>query len=1169
MFSTTLGLDIGSNSVGSAWIDLKRKSIKMGVSVFPAGIEESDTKRGAPKNQARRDKRTSRKIIKRRTKRKHEMRKFLLDNGWMPEDCCAEKKWLEDNNPWLLRRDGLKRELKPQELGRILLHMAQRRGAFGFGLDEEDENAGKIKDAINHTRKAIKDANAQTFGELMAIQYEQRRIQVGNKGKFVGQRVRNRRNANGEDIYEFCTDRELLWQEFDELWNRQKSYNSDLAKQLTDECRRKLDNPEGDRTWRYKGILFGQRKAYWDVGTLARCDLEPTDMKCPKADMYAQEFLVLETVNNIRITPRGELKRPLSSEERAKVISVLNKQKTGSVATVRKALGLDKGQKKTDYTLSLENDEDRGLNTNWFSREIVGAIGIEEWANMPKIETESVNRAVLKFDPQIIKDVESLKEGCRNWWALNDQQIDRFIEAWKKRPKVDNRINYSRRAIKNLLPYMREGWTVNEARQRFVEDAENGASDPQRERYSFEVGLGNRRQRQYIMKHSDLLPPAPDNLSNPVVRKAIHEVRRHLQAYMRQCGCKPDRIVVELAREARQSAIVRNKQLARNRAREKERKNVIEEIKKYVDWYNLSKTQQAKAVKRVLLSKEQRYHCAYCDGDTITEKIAAAGESVELDHITPQSRGGDNGLNNLVVCHTKCNRGKGNNTPIEWLTEEAFGQLELRLGHLKKDNKTKWDNLHKKVPDLDGFVESQLTDTAYASRQVVNWLRDVMYSDKEDNKRRVFTTKGRYTSILRQDWGLFPDRKDDSYEGDKKNRADHRHHAIDATVIALSGPERLSSLAKTAEMQEIARSEGYASPKREAVRTPWGDFHSFRMDVMKEYDNLVVAHRPEGRKIKGSLHNDTLYGAVVDEQNNLTKYASIKKPIAELSPKHLRVPNGWKKMLKELKTANSVVLRKKIRKEMLALKDVAPGKSGVVRDRWFRQELRECLQTNGIDPDMYTEKQLKDLLKSKDIVLNSGVPIRRFTLLRAPTVKPILRKRWNPKTGKMEYDENNRSVRLYEPQNNHHIEIREDKKGKWKYEVVTNYDAAQRVRPPKASGLRPQTAVNREDTKDGKFVMSLSIGETVYMKHPETRKPDFFVVFKIDGNGLIHFTPHHDAGRAKETETCQTREDIKLPGKLTGGLTVAQLQILGVEKNKSPQKVWVGPLGDIKPLIRD
>jgi len=1165
MNTYTLGLDIGSNSVGSVGVDVENRLIRMGVSVFPAGIEESDTKRGAPKNQARRGFRSQRRITKRRAERKHQMRIFLLEKGWMPDNPDSEKKWLEDNNPWLLRRDGLKRELQPNEFGRILLHLAQRRGAYGFEVDDDDSDTGKIKDAINKTRNAMKECNAETFGELMTIEFEKRKIQIGSKGKNIGKRVRNRRNAAGEDVYEFCADRELIWEEFDKLWNKQRSFEGDLAKQLSDDFRRELDNPQNDAIWRYKGILFGQRKTYWDIGTMARCDLEPTDMKCPKADMYAQEFLVLETVNNIRVTQRGQLNRPLTTEEREKVIIALEKQKTASEATIRKALGIDKGENKAEYTLSLEKDPGRGLNTNWFKREIVGAIGKDIWKGMSEKEIESLNRAILKFDPQEKNDTALLRKGCRNWWGFNKEQTERFIEAWKKRPKVDDRINYSRKAIKNLLPYMREGLTVNEARNRFAEDADNGASDSQRQRYSFGAKAGNKRLRQYLEKHPDMLPPAPEDISNPVVRKAIHEVRRHILAYIREFGCKPARVVVELAREARQSAFVRNKKLAENRAREKERKDIIKK-------FNLeseTKTQQMKAVDRVLLCREQKFRCTYCcdEKDSISEATAVKGEGVEIDHIIPESRGGNSYLSNLVLCHTKCNRGKGNKTPKEWLTDEEFIKLEQRLGHLEKDNKIKWDNIHKEVTDLDGFVESQLTDTAYAARQVAGWLEKTLYGDRNDGKRHVFTTKGRYTAILRKKWRLFPDRKGN--EEGEKNRADHRHHAIDAVITALSGPERLSQIAHAAEKQELAKSEGFAYPEQEPIKPPWGDFDSFRADVIKEYDNLIVAHRPQGRKITGALHNDTLYGPVLDKNGNLTKYATIKKPFSELTPKHLRVPQGWEELLEKLKTANSKRQQRRMRSEMLAIEDVAPSKSGVVRDRWFRQELRECLQGNGIDPDNFTGKQLKELLKTKELALKSGVPVRRFTILRAPTVKPVPRKLWNPKTDKMDYDDNPRSVRLYEPQNNHHIEIRETKKGKWIGKVITNFDASKRVRPSKKSGLSPQAAVNREDTKDGKFVMSLSIGEMVKMRHPETEEPGFFVVFKIDGTGTIHLTPHLDAGRDKETEKCRAREDIKFPGKKTGGLTVAQLQSLGTEEDKLPEKVWVGPLGDVKVLQRD
>ena len=106
-----LGLDIGTNSVGSALIDTDKKTIKLGVSVFPAGVEESGDKRGEPKNQARRRQRQQRRSIKRRAKLKRRLRKYLIKKDWIPTDKEKLQKW-ENLNPWLLRSEAIHEELK-------------------------------------------------------------------------------------------------------------------------------------------------------------------------------------------------------------------------------------------------------------------------------------------------------------------------------------------------------------------------------------------------------------------------------------------------------------------------------------------------------------------------------------------------------------------------------------------------------------------------------------------------------------------------------------------------------------------------------------------------------------------------------------------------------------------------------------------------------------------------------------------------------------------------------------------------------------------------------------------------------------------------------------------------------------------------------------------------
>ncbi len=224
---------------------------------------------------------------------------------------------LESTDPWVLRQKALSEKLTAFEFGRILLHLSQHRGAVGlvFKSDadtkptdtDEDETTdddkpkkktakkddgdsdGKIYDASQKTREAMKLRNARTFGELMSILAEERRNAVNvkdNKGNLV-KKMKDKKPVtygekpirNRQDSYEFHADRTLVREEFVEIWNFQSANNPELAKLLTPELLTQLDDASPDRNgvWRHQGLLFGQRRTFWDVGTLGRCDLEPTD----------------------------------------------------------------------------------------------------------------------------------------------------------------------------------------------------------------------------------------------------------------------------------------------------------------------------------------------------------------------------------------------------------------------------------------------------------------------------------------------------------------------------------------------------------------------------------------------------------------------------------------------------------------------------------------------------------------------------------------------------------------------------------------------------------------------------------------------------------------------------------------------------------------------------
>ncbi len=1258
-----LGLDIGSNSVGSAaWVPATNE-IVTGVSVFPAGVEQSDRGRGDPVGRDRRLKRTLRRMTARRAERKRQVWLACADAGLLPTSRAEIDALLQDEsaNPWRLRAEGLDRALTPHEFGRVLLHMAQRRGGLGLNLpaveDASDEDAAESstderasRAAFDHTTREMKARKARTYGELMWMLLGDARRTVGRVE--YHQPIRNRDNLMGLDpARAFFAKREMIRDEFLQLWAKQCACGGALAAILSDDLRRVFDDPTEDEDWRHRGALFSQRRTKWDLGVLGRCTLEPSDRCVPLADMHAQRYRVLDLIPQLRVCSATS-ERPLTGPERDRLITYLctpqfhakGAHKGKPVQGVKPrhlrdviGLGTDPGS-----WLNLEKqDAERVIPPDWFSRAIIhGVFGRESWDLLDRGKQASVNRAVLKFDPENLGHESRLRDGSRSWWGLSPRQVDAFVAAWRTRPKPEARLNLSRRAILNLLPYMARQhgdgrWPTHiEARRAFAEDGDatdavtgQPASEGQRRRYFYGIKGLTHQDRRFMQKHPGLLPPAP-MMTNPVVRKAIHEVRRHIAAYIRRFGCKPQRVVLEFARDATESGKRRDEVLNRNRWREKVRAEIGETVVAPV-WgdrlHALSTTQRRAAVDRVVLCRQQRHTCPYCGQAGLTEAKAATGQDCEVDHIQPYSVTGDNGLNNRVLCCTTCNRAKRKQSPRQWwrdqfedrskFAQSMFAGREWSKGDYftPRDYQRKWTNFTRETPaESDGaFSPGQMEATAFAARAVKAYLADALFegsgSSEHGGERAIFVTHGRYTAMLRRDWQLFQTLREDGKEGEpdgkeaaqsagQKNRSDHRHHAIDAVVIALTSPEvlpRLGQLARAAEVYFVE--SGGRHMRREPLPPPFGrTVAEFRAAVLSQvfdrFDKaaptgakaegdeqgapLLVAHRPVKRKLIGHLHKDTLYGPVL--RWNAERKEWERDPVrttgrigvGSLKPAHLRVPKGWDERSALARDPRATAMqRAQARRELAGMDDPSPGKSGLVRDRALRDRLRRSLREVGLDPDSFTEKELAARLASgKELSLDSGKPIRGVVLLRSNSDPVVVRrKRFNPETRRMEHDPDPRTARIYDSQNNHHIEVRQDPKGRWSGEVVTAFTAAGRVR------IENRPAVDRADdhARGGAFIMSLAEGETLHMRHPDRGYDDYFVVFKIDKPQTIHFIHHWDGRGAAERKGPDGKA---IPGSAREAIavTASNLRRLGPGGDGAPPyKVRVSPLGEAVRLERD
>ena len=312
-----LGLDIGSNSVGSAWVDTAIQEICMGVSVFPAGVDEQENKRGAPKNQARRQTRSQRRTIHRRAERKRKLVRFLMEKSLVPRE-PGELRKLFDFDPWLLRRKSLCEPLSPHEFGRVVIHLAQRRGAVGVVTDPDDPDEGKVKEGMDRLGNLMQEQGAETVGQLLANLIDERKLKycllATREEKSYLDPIRNRQYRIREEDMLFA-GRPLVSAEFHRIVKAQRCFEethvrigiirSPLSTMLTKELLEKLDDPRQTNTWRHQGLLFGQRRTYWDAGTLGRCVLEPAERCAPQADRHASYYRVVETVNNILIEEGG------------------------------------------------------------------------------------------------------------------------------------------------------------------------------------------------------------------------------------------------------------------------------------------------------------------------------------------------------------------------------------------------------------------------------------------------------------------------------------------------------------------------------------------------------------------------------------------------------------------------------------------------------------------------------------------------------------------------------------------------------------------------------------------------------------------------------------------------------------------------------------------------
>lgn len=818
-----LGLDLGTTSIGWCLLRLNEDDrpvavIRMGVRIFSDGRNPKD---GSSLAVTRRLARQMRRRRDRLLKRRERMLSALVRHGFFPAD-EAKRRSLASLNPYALRKKGLDQALTGPEFGRALFHLNQRRGFLSNRkTDKKDSEGGALKKAIATLREKLQQEDCRTLGEWLAKRHDER----------LSVRARLRGKTQKDKAYDFYADRAMVEHEFDQLWAKQRQFNPVL---FNDAARDEL-----------KDILLHQRPL--KPVKPGRCTLLPDEERAPIALPSVQRFRIYQEANHLRILDANLSERPLTFEQRNQIVELLERQGEVTFAKMHKTLKLG-----GSASFNLEDVKRDRLKGNATSAALAKdeRFGQRWYAFAPDLQDAIVEK--LLGEPSEALLVQWLQDNA----DVDEATAERIANAGLP----EGYGNLSRNAISRVLPELiRDVIPYSEAVKRAGFETHSALSLAQQTGEIFEAlpYYGQPLQRHVAFGTGDPNDPSErryGKIANPTVHIGLNELRKVVNALIARYG-HPSEIVVEVARDLKMS---------------REQKLEIQRDQKERQELNRKHVAEACAIleltpenldggKRRELSQKMRLWIELNPKDVANRRCPYTGEQisierllsdeVEIEHILPFSMTLDDSLANKTISMRRANRDKGNLTPYE-----AFGARSVsgydydailsRAACMPRMKAKRFapDGYERWLREDKDFLARALNDTAYLSRIAKEYLTLVCPHN------RVRVIPGRLTALLRGKFGL-----NQLLSGSEaKNRDDHRHHAIDASVVAVTDQGLLQRFAQASASARQKRLERLV----ETMPLPWP---TYREHVGRALGHVVVSHKPD-HGYQGPMHEETAWG---------------------------------------------------------------------------------------------------------------------------------------------------------------------------------------------------------------------------------------------------------------------------------------------------------------------
>lgn len=723
----------------------------------------------------------------------------------------------------------------------------------------------------------------------------------------------------------------------------------------------------------------------------------------------------------------------------------------------------------------------------------------------------------------------------------------------------DDYANLSTKAMRRIYPYIKESMYSDACKLAGYRHSKHSLTKEEIEKRVLKSKL------EVIKKNS---------LRNPVVEKILNQLVNVVNALidkendkLEKAG-KPrnfhfDEIRIELARELKKSADERAQMTlninAANRAHE--------EINKLLQSEFGVKNPTRNDIIRYRLYEELKDN-GYKDlySNTYIPREALFTKDIDIEHIIPQSRMFDDSFSNKTVVYRKDNLKKGNRTAIDYI-EDEFGEsgvneYAMRMGKLFELNgkngngitKAKYHKLLRRASEIgDGFIERDLRDSQYIAKKA----KDILFQIT----RTVVSTSGRVTNRLREDWDLINVMKElnlPKYRAlgltemeerkfgqeiemiqDWTKRDDHRHHAMDALVVAFTKHSHIQYLnhlnARRNCTHKLHRhiigiesreteliDNGNGRRKRKFI-TP---IPNFRQVAKEHLESVLISHKAKNKVVtnninhvktkrgykksleltpRGQIHEETVYGKIkqpvvkemsvggqltpelIEKVTNPTYKKLLLKRLSEYDNNPRKAFLGNNSLSKSpiyLDDSKTETLPQRV--SLLFYEDCFTIRKEVavdlridkVVDVGIRRILQDRLEEYGGNArDAFSD------LNKNPIWLNreKGISVKRVTITGIRNAEALHYKKDHFGEFVLNEKGNKTPVDFVSTGNNHHVAIYRDKKGTLQENVVSFFEAVERAR----QGIG---AIDRYYNKDigWEFLFTMKKNEMFVFPNEET-----------------------------------------------------------------------------------